>query len=166
MSAATAGMLKKINETLEKHFMGNVTKIDNGIVKMEIIEFGFDDWFTAANGYRTISHTLGTDVDTVVVLPSKYDWDPYENVYDDYYSWHTLCVKLVRSFNFHHEIYSGTTIEFYNADGGTESGYDIKINNEDVLVWNENSVSIKALGDMVFAPSSVMKYKLLVIKHT
>ena len=29
MSAATAGMLKKINETLEKHFMGNVTKIDN-----------------------------------------------------------------------------------------------------------------------------------------
>ena len=165
MSAATAGMLKKINETLEKHFMGNVTKIDNGIVKMEIIEFGFEDWFTAANGYRTIPHTLGIDVDTVVVLPSHYDWDP-GNFYSNYFGGKTLCVKLVRSYNYHWSSYSDTTIEFYNAEGDTESGYDAKISNEDVLIWNENSVTIEALGDMVFAPSSALKYKLLVIKHT
>lgn len=165
MSAATAGMLKKINDTLEKHFLGDVTKVDNGIVKMEIIEFGFDDWFTAANGSRTISHTLGTDADTVVVLPSHYDWDPAD-FYRGYFNSHTLCVKLVRSYNYHWRNYSDTTIEFYYAEGDTESGYDTKINNEDVLIWNENSVTIRALGDMVFAPSSELKYKLLVIKHT
>ena len=165
MSAATAGMLKKINETLEKHFMGNVTKIDNGIVKAEIIEFSFDDWFTADSGTLKIPHSLGVDPDTVIILPSHYEWQPADN-YDEYYSYNTVCARLVRSHIFAFSEYSDTEVQYYNAEASTGCDYYTKHISGDVITWNESKVNIQPLGDMVFAPKSEITYKMLILKHT
>ena len=165
MSAATAGMLKKINETLEKHFMGNVTKIDNGIVKAEIIEFSFDDWFTADSGSLKIPHSLGVDPDTVIILPSHYEWKPADN-YDEYYSYNTVCAGLMRLYIYAYSEYSDTEVQYYNAEVPTGGGYYTKHISGDVLIWNENNVIIYPLGDMVFAPKSEITYKMLILKHT
>lgn len=167
MSAATAGMLKKINETLEKHFMGNVTKIDNGILKAEIIEFSFDDWFTADSGTLTIPHSLGADPDTVIILPSHYEWNPAD-YYEGYYSYHTLCARLVRSYNFDFREFSDTEVQYYDASGAAGCGYYTEDIRGNVITWNETRVYIQLLGNMVFAPKTEAgtTYKMLVIKHT
>ena len=141
--------------------------VDNSIMKVQAIELSFDDWFTADSGPRVIPHALGVDPDTVIILPSHYEWQPAD-YYDEYYCDYTVCARLVRSYNFAYSEYSDTEVEYYNANVPTGGGYYTKHISGDVITWNESKVNIQPLGDMVFAPKTQTgtTYKLLVIKHT
>ena len=160
MSAAAAGMLKKINDTLEKHFLGDVTKVDNGIVKMDIIEFSFDDWFDENSEPITIPHSLGTDPDTIVILPSHHDWIAGST---DFVG-ELIVVGAKRTWHENIDRYTDISVEYF--DEYSEYGYGSIRITENALRWTDKIVTIYPFAGYKFAPKSELTYKMLVIRHT
>lgn len=135
--------------------------VENSIMKMQAIEFSFDDWFTSESETYYIYHSLGTDPDTVVILPSHHDWNN-ANDYDGYFETNVVA-GLKRSWYANQGGYSDVSVDYFDS---SNDGYFSKTTSDPIIDWSANSwVGIHPTSSVVFAPKDEVTYKMLIIKH-
>ena len=136
--------------------------VDNSIMKMQVTELSFDDWFTSESEPYYIYHSLGGDPDTVVILPSHHDWNCADSS-EGHFASGCVVAGAKRTWYDFFGTYSDTTVDYFDASG---DGYFSLTTPQPIIDWSGGAwVRINPSASFVFAPKSEITYKVLIIKH-